>query len=454
MQLRKHLFSAIRKLALSYCVLLALFTGLIILVYCIPPSLTYEHVIESAPYQIADENAVVEDDAWTTTSSGTVGIMLTMASHGGERPAKDAMEGGWYLSPSTDIFVSTEEGIGKKANQSYERYWNGWMVFVRPLLILFNYGGIKKLSWIAFFVLFVSLVILAYKKLGNGALYAGALGISLIAVCPNGIDQLAYIFPILLALGACIFVFVTCENLHSPERRLSLSVAFFVIGALTQYLDFLTFPALTLLYPLFFCVLLINESKGECKGMSCGKTLFFVVAFSSITWCLGYGLLWGSKWVVGSLILGRDIVSDSFNQMLFRTGVTNMGFGVTAPLEDWFGTDINAYNSIAIQLKTLYPGMKIWMLVLTAIVLLVLLAVQKLRGLSCAVPIALLAIALMPYVWFAVASNHSIIHYYFTYRLQAASLFGLLAYLVYSVTAIGQTWSWKKPLHKSASPSV
>ena len=41
--------------------------------------------------------------------------------------------------------------------------------------------------------------------------------------------------------------------------------------------------------------------------------------------------------------------------------------------------------------------------------------------------IPLLFVALFPYIWFFVFANHSQLHYFYTYRIQAVTLFALFA---------------------------
>ena len=49
---------------------------------------------------------------------------------------------------------------------------------------------------------------------------------------------------------------------------------------------------------------------------------------------------------------------------------------------------------------------------------------------------AMLTIALFPYIWYFVFSNHSQLHYFYTYRIQAITLFAVFA-------AFGNAIQWK-----------
>ena len=40
-----------------------------------------------------------------------------------------------------------------------------------------------------------------------------------------------------------------------------------------------------------------------------------------ISWTLGYGITWASKWVIAELIYGRPIISQAIEQALFRSDI-------------------------------------------------------------------------------------------------------------------------------------
>ena len=48
----------------------------------------------------------------------------------------------------------------------YARYWHGYLVFLRPLLLLFDISGIRIINIILFLILGIIFLYLVYKKIG------------------------------------------------------------------------------------------------------------------------------------------------------------------------------------------------------------------------------------------------------------------------------------------------
>ena len=58
----------------------------------------------------------------------------------------------------------------------YERYWHGYLVFVRPLLTIFSYSSVRYLLTFFLYIGFVWLILLVRKKLGIKTAVATFLG--------------------------------------------------------------------------------------------------------------------------------------------------------------------------------------------------------------------------------------------------------------------------------------
>lgn len=68
------------------------------------------------------------------------------------------------------------------------------------------------------------------------------------------------------------------------------------------------------------------------------------------------------------------------------------------------------------------------LLLIAAVVLMIWKKLKDLKTVGAYLPI--LIVALYPYVWYLIMSNHSQIHYWFTYRAQLVALFGGVVFLV------------------------
>ena len=96
------------------------------------------------------------------------------------------------------------------------------------------------------------------------------------------------------------------------------------------------------------------------------------------------------------------------------------------------------------RIGTLQKNLKAWMnvqdngiiswskvvivLLLIVIVLILVRRLKKQKTVLASLPIGV--VALYPYIWYLVMSNHSQIHYWYTYRAQVLTMFGILVFVV------------------------
>jgi hypothetical protein len=217
-----------------------------------------------------------------------------------------------------------------------------------------------------------------------------------------------HFFPVLaLSLIASTLV------VRHKEDASYLSVLFFVIACLTCYFDLLTAPLLTFGWPLVVWISLQRSDK-----LRLHDSLLNLVKWG-ILWVTGYALTFLAKWGLGSLILGENVLQDASNAVLFRIGTD----------------DYSRWDAIVRNWKMI-PQTFVF---ITLVILLVVSLLQfKADGWFKAV--LLIVVALMPYVWYLVLSNHSYMHFWFTYRIQAITFSALFL----SVLSLHRSDSLKK----------
>ena len=54
-----------------------------------------------------------------------------------------------------------------------------------------------------------------------------------------------------------------------------------------------------------------------------------MIIYISIAWALGYGLIWASKWLVGYLLTGTNILADAMESAKLRTSDVYKGMHMT-----------------------------------------------------------------------------------------------------------------------------
>ena len=271
--------------------------------------------------------------------------------------------------------------------EPYARYWHGYLLFLKPLLLFFSIGSIRYLLAITE-ILLMLLFTVELAKHGKQAVMA--FFALLAGLCPPALmNSLHYAPCFMIAIIAGFLV------LHSNR---SYPVIFLLTGMSTAFIDFLTFPILTLIIPLTVYVL---QSR---------KTHPWILLFPVFAWSLGYAGLWAGKWLVGSILLRRNLFSDALLTLLTRTSAQDVqGYAVpvTAGFTACLRTLITPVTMIAclVSIISLLPSVRT--------------SDHKRR-------FPLLLTAMMPVLWTLLACNHSLEHAFFAYRTLAASIFPLV----------------------------
>lgn len=191
----------------------------------------------------------------------------------------------------------------------YARYWHGYLIFLRPLLTLFNITQIRIILFILFGILAIILINQIYKKIN--------LGTAIIFLC--GLLICDYFYLGITLQGAPVFLIVMISSIILLSRDIKDKNAFFlIIGGLTSFFDFLTVPILTLAVPLLIYSLIQN--KNQCDV----KKIFIELLKYCIMWGIGYIGLWLMKWVIVDLVYHRNLIQTSLNQFMYRSEAKNI----------------------------------------------------------------------------------------------------------------------------------
>lgn len=308
----------------------------------------------------------------------------------------------------------------------YSRYWHGYQVLLRPAMHLgLDYGQIRMANG----VVHVALLALAIVSLCRAhlarlipALVATALSVS------------AVVFPLSLQYSSVYCVALLSVSLSMLLRRrlrgLVPRCAFMLsVGMVTNFVDFLTFPLMTLGLPLVSFIVLDSNSSlnpgGHFSKERAANPIALVILLS-ISWAAGYGLMWISKWVIASVILGGDYITPALEQAAMRSSHSlnpNAGTGLSSFTLAELAREIGRYWASPVALTPL---------VVCALGYTVLRIVRRARGLAVSgwgrtTIASLFLVALIPVAWFLVLGNHSFQHAWFAFRTASVSEFALLA---------------------------
>ncbi len=314
-------------------------------------------------------------------------------------------------------YALREEGAGLlRASQvpDYARYWHGYQVYLRPGLAL---GTLQDLRWVNTLVQYAAICLfaaLAAKRLH--AVFALCFGAALAMVdylvVPYSF-QFSGVF--LVMLGASITLLAFWEK---PWFKKRIPQFFFTVGAATVFMDLLTAPVITLGVPLVLLVLLRAREKRERPLRNLWEYFCGCVA-----WAGGYVALWFSKWMISGVVLRRNEIWISIQQILFRTGASADGYisidaGETAEVQTWDDFhNLNRFYGLGSAIKKwvdpeLLPAL--FAVGLTLCLLACLLSKRTRNAIPEVAP--LLAVAFLAPLWLLALGQHSAIHAFFAYR--------------------------------------
>lgn len=386
------------KYALLFVSLMAAFFFFAVISCALPDKSAKKHVSQAAPMMQEQGNypmAIIPITACRQDNFTDALILNQIYCADRKHPFKSAMGvPSCYYDPAADATNSLLKTICQEQGGStmkYSRYWHGNTFLFRILLIFFEYPA---LQWLMFAVssLLLALFLCTYHARA-GIWKTMAFLLSWLLVYGFIMQFSMQFFPVLaLSLLASTLV------VRHEEDTSYLSVLFFVIACLTCYFDLLTDPLLTFGWPLVVWVSLQRSDKLRLRD-----SLFCIVKWG-LLWFSGYALTFLAKWGLGSLILGENVLSNASTAMMYRIGTD----------------DFSRWDAIVRNWEMIS-----WNFVVIPLVLLLVVSLLRFKADGWFKAVLLIVLALMPYAWYLVLSNHSYLHFWFTYRLQAITFSAL-----------------------------
>lgn len=299
---------------------------------------------------------------------------------------------------------------------NYARYWHGYQLILRPMMLVTSYIRIRYINMFVMLIL-LGLVFAEIKEKINTK--------SAVAFMMSMASVYIIIVPMSMQYNSA-FVVMLCSmylilrHYNPTSENNKLAEIFFIIGMMINFFDLLTAPIITLGMPLIVVLLMNIKSLGS----SAFKRNFSSVFKYSSLWTIGYSLTWASKWIIASVILKRNVIQDAVTSILIRTEGTEQ-----YPLNRVQMMKRNVEN-LLLHADTRKIMITFAFILLIAAVMFVLFG-KRFEETRNILPIILVSI--FPYIWFNVLANHSQIHYWFTYRDQVITVFGVLISLLYII---------------------
>lgn len=284
----------------------------------------------------------------------------------------------------------------------YSYYWHGYVSILRPILCVISYHDLRFINGLLQMMLIFVLVKKVWQK--KGMVYGLIMFTSYVLLMPMALMfSLQYTWIFYIAMLSVLFL-VSKGGWAAENGR--YIVIFCGIGMLTSYFDLLTYPIFTWGIPVLWW-LMMRETTG--KGT---KQIVEVIA-SGISWIFGYGIFWGMKWCLGSMILKRDVIQMALDEVFLRSGMEEA-------------------LSLADRFSAIYINWKHYAYSIYALILLAWLLWGLIKGLRKGWTVhyhvfAYCLVGVSGLVWYFTLANHTQVHHFFTYRIFGVSILAFLA---------------------------
>ena len=288
---------------------------------------------------------------------------------------------------------------------NYDRYWHGYMLYLKPLLLFMDYADIRVLNMILQTLLLLYLLRELVRKRMEGMI--PALGIFVVILNPaaNAMSlQFSSIYYIVL-ISLLILVKYKSQLFNSDN----IYFFFAAIGIAAAYFDFLTYPIAAFIVPASV-VLSLDDKNWKRKIVNIVKL--------GLCWGIGYIGMWAGKWIIGSLILDTNILAEAFGRMTVHSG--------EAVQMD--GKALSAWEVLWKNIKVLLKWPYFLLAVATVIYYgkAVLFKVNRKTIMLC---IPFLILCLIPCIWIMLLKSHSLWCYWYTYRNLGSTAFAVVIML-------------------------
>lgn len=385
---------------------------LLVMVFCLPLGRMHNNVLKSAKSFDGEYSVLVHDNLATRTDDWTDALMMLTAENGEDRNPFTASIFAYHamrneVPPHALIknLENPENGVAQ-----YSRYWHGYLLFLKPLLMFFNYEQIQVFIMLVVIALTIAVVYMLQKK--KMERFIIPYGVTVALLYPLAIMISLQFLSVFVIFNVAILYILWRSDKMLKERN-SFFV-FLVIGMLTCYFDFLTFPIVTLGIPLIVWLIVSNREK----AMKLSKNVLQIV-IDTLGWVIGYFGIWVGKWAWGSLVTGQNLFKSAMEAAESRSSASA------------FSEEISRFSPVKEAFNVMFSWPVCVLLIIALIVLVVMLIMKKIRvhKQKMVDNLWMLLVGLAPIAWYVVFANHSESHIFFTFRTLSVLTFAVSCYV-------------------------
>ncbi len=293
----------------------------------------------------------------------------------------------------------------------YGRYWHGYVLILRPLFYFMDYWDYLLVN--SFAQLFVmGCVGYAIFKVTGKKRYLLAFFCSCAFLTPAATAMSLQYSPIFyISMLGSLFCLLKADWILEKNRRYYV---FLLLGILTCFFDFLTYPLLSFAFP--FCWLLVAADT-KVNLIERIKLLFG----GGVSFIFGWGGFFIVKWLIQAIVCGPEIFQDGFGTVFGHLG---------HDIPDSYMMLHQNYN----RLDTIYNNFRHYLFPLFVIIMTIWICVFLYKYLRGGIQIKLeqlifAAVTLTSPAWYLILYVHTTYHHLFTYRILGASLLGFMLFV-------------------------
>ena len=306
--------------------------------------------------------------------------------------------------PIEAINAVADSGAFPEPDSYFVQKHMGFRAVIRPLLSLMNLRQIRRLIMWGVLLLFVANAINIRERCGT--LIALLFTASFLSINPIAVmSSMQY---------ACCFLLAFAAMLLLPRvirrQRLTEPMAFFIIGALTQYFDIYTTPLITFGMP-FLISLLVKQQDGDLLTFQ--ADIFFLVKCLG-AWLSAYVFMWVANIAVVEIATDFPAWRLAIADLAECVGVGNKD---AQPL---LALSAGITNLITIECTLCLIGFIIaWPFMMDT---------RKKRATGYRQGRIFLIVALLPLIWCMVGANSMLKNAYYQYRMLIVTIFAALCF--------------------------
>ena len=326
-------------------------------------------------------------------------------------------------------YHSYSEGDPSEEPMPYGKYWNGYLVFLRPLLCFFTYDGIYFGTYRLLAVMLILSVIL---MLFRNRVFVVPFSLAFLTLRPFSKFCLTYAVMEILLL-VFLDIAVLDKRIHTPGK--TRSVFFVLMGVVSVYFTLLQFsfiiPLFTALYLVFSDQQMLLRRVSALNRMLC----------DIFEYAVGFCAMWAGKWVILA-VFAPDGVSYLLQSIKLRSSSNDGGEIITLK-------DVLLWNGCGFYYKNralIWSAAVLAVAVLITVVLLIMVRRKDSSAKFVTVGEALTAVAALfsVLIRYILLMNHSRVHYFFMNRLMSAVVLAILALVFMIMTRIAYALSGKQ----------